>query len=195
MDATTAVLTGLGLATAAGLNAYVPLLVVGLLGRIGFLDLTAPYDSLSSTPALIALGILLAVEVLADKVAGVDSVNDVIQTAVRPAAGAVLFAGSIGLLTDLPPWVGVVAGLLPAGGVHATKAVVRPAVTVSTAGVGNPLVSAVEDVFSLVVSVLAILAPVLMALLLLVAGGVLWRWWRRRRPPREGSAVPAAEGS
>jgi hypothetical protein len=189
VDATTAVLTGLGLATAAGLNAYVPLLVVGLLGHVGALDLTAPYDSLSSTPALIVLGVLLAVEVLADKVAGVDTVNDVIQTAVRPAAGAVLFAGSIGLLTDLPPWVGVVAGLLTAGGVHATKAAVRPAITVSTAGVGNPLVSAVEDAVSLVVSLLAILAPILLAVVLLVTGVALWRWWRRRRRARESVAA------
>lgn len=181
MDATTAVLTGLGLATAAGLNAYVPLLVVGLLGRLGVLDLSAPYDSLSSTPALIVLAVLLAIEVLADKVAGVDSVNDVIQTVVRPAAGAVLFAGSIGLLTDLPPGVGVVAGLLTAGGVHATKAAVRPAVTVSTGGIGNPVVSAIEDVVSLAVSLLAILAPILLAVVLLVTGVVLWRWWRRRR--------------
>jgi hypothetical protein len=189
VDATTAVLTGLGLATAAGLNAYVPLLVVGLLGRFGVLDLSAPYDSLSSTPALIVLGILLAVEVLADKVAGVDSINDVIQTVVRPAAGAVLFAGSLGLLTDLPPWVGVVAGLLVSGGVHATKAAVRPAVTVSTAGVGNPVVSAVEDVVSLAVSVLAILAPVLMAVLLVIGGVLLWRWWSRRR---RRTGTPAA---
>ena len=190
MDATTAVLTGLGLATAAGLNAYVPLLVVGLLGRFGVLDLSAPYDSLSSTPALIVLAVLLAVEVLADKVAGVDSINDVIQTVVRPAAGAVLFAGSIGLLTDLPPWVGVVAGLLTAGGVHATKAAVRPAVTVSTGGLGNPVVSAIEDAVSLVVSVLAIVAPVLMAVLLVIGGLLLWRWWRRRRRTRDtGTAV------
>ena len=189
MDATTAVLTGLGLATAAGLNAYVPLLVVALLGRFGVLDLSAPYDSLSSTPVLIALGVLLAVEVLADKVAGVDSVNDVIQTVVRPAAGAVLFAGSIGLLTDLPPWVGVVAGLLTAGGVHATKAAVRPAVTVSTGGLGNPVISAIEDAVSLVVSVLAILAPVLMAVLLVISGALLWRWWRRRRPRESAVAT------
>lgn len=189
MDATTAVLTGLGLATAAGLNAYVPLLVVGLLGRLGVLDLSAPYDSLSSTPALIVLGVLLVIEVLADKVAGVDSINDVVQTVVRPAAGAVLFAGSLGLLTDLPPWVGVVAGILVSGGVHATKAAVRPAVTVSTAGVGNPVVSAVEDAVSLVVSVLAVLAPVLMAVLLVISGALLWRWWSRRRRRR---TTPAA---
>ena len=192
MDAMTALLTGLGLATAAGLNAYVPLLVVGVLGRLDVVTLPAPYDSLSSTPALIVLGVLLAVELLVDKVPGVDSVNDVVQTVVRPLAGAVLFAGSVGILTDLPPWVGVVAGIITAGGVHATKTAIRPAVTVSTAGTANPLVSAVEDAVSLGVSLLALLAPILVGIVLLVGGLLVWRWWarRRRQPSTRTSATP-----
>lgn len=184
MDPVTAVITGLGLAGAAGLNAYVPLLVVGVLGRFGVLQLSAPYDSLSDTPVLVALGVLFAIEFLADKVPGVDSVNDVVQTVVRPAAGAVLMAGSLGIGTDLPPWVGVVAGIITAGGIHATKAAARPVVNVSTAGVGGPVVSLVEDGVSLVASLLAVLAPLL--LVVLVAGLVWWarRTWLRRREAR-----------
>ncbi len=184
MDPVTAVITGLGLAGAAGLNAYVPLLVVGLLGRFGVLQLSAPYDSLSDTPVLAVLGVLFAIEFLADKVPGVDSVNDVVQTVVRPAAGAVLMAGSLGIGTDLPPWVGVVAGIITAGGIHATKAAARPVVNVSTAGVGGPVVSLVEDGVSLVASLLAVLAPLL--LVVFVVGLVWWvrRSWLRRREAR-----------
>ena len=189
MDPLTAVLTGLGLAGSAGLNAYVPLLVVGLLGRVDVLHLTAPYDGLASTPVLAVLAVLFAVEFFADKVPGVDSVNDVIQTVVRPLAGAVLFAGSIGIGTDLPTWVGVVAGIVAAGGVHATKAVARPAINVSTAGVGGPVVSLVEDATSLVASLLAVLAPFVLVVLVLVAVLVGRRWWRRRRAARAAAAV------
>ncbi len=185
MDPVTAVLTGLGLAGAAGLNAYVPLLVVGILGRLDVLHLTAPYDVLSSTPVLVVLGALLLVEVLADKVPGVDSINDVVQTVVRPAAGAVLFAASIGIGTDLPPWVGVVAGIITTGGVHATKAVARPAINVSTAGVGGPVVSVLEDVTSLVASLLAVLAPVVLLVLVVVGAWLARRWWVRRRERRQ----------
>jgi hypothetical protein len=181
VDLTTAIITALGLAGAAGLNAYVPLLVVGVLGRTGVLDLPAPYDALASWPVIAVLGVLLAIEVLADKVPGVDSVNDVVQTVVRPAAGALLAAGALGIGTDLPPWVGVVAGILAAGGVHATKATVRPAVNVATGGVGGPAVSVVEDVTSLVASVLAVLAPLLLVVVLVVAGVAGVSWWRRRR--------------
>lgn len=197
MDPVTAVITGLGLAGAAGLNAYVPLLVVGLLGRLGVLHLSAPYDSLSDTPVLIVLGVLFAIEFLADKVPGVDSVNDVVQTVVRPAAGAVLMAGSLGIGTDLPPWVGVVAGIITAGGIHATKAAARPVVNVSTAGVGGPVVSLIEDAVSLAASLLAVLAPLL--LIVFVAGLVWWlrRMWVCRRESRalRGGAAEIGPGS
>jgi len=194
VDPVTAVITGLGLAGAAGLNAYVPLLVVGLLGRLGVLHLSAPYDSLTDTPVLVVLGVLFAIEFLADKVPGVDSVNDVVQTVVRPAAGAVLMAGSLGIGTDLPPWVGVVAGIITAGGIHATKAAARPVVNVSTAGVGGPVVSLAEDAVSLAASLLAVLAPLL--LIVFVAGLVWWlrRTWVRRREARALRGGPAEVG-
>jgi hypothetical protein len=139
---------------------------------------------------LVVLGVLFAIEFLADKVPGVDSVNDVVQTVVRPAAGAVLMAGSLGIGTDLPPWVGVVAGIITAGGIHATKAAARPVVNVSTAGVGGPVVSLVEDGVSLVASLLAVLAPLL--LVVLVAG---LAWWGRRAWVRRREARALARGS
>jgi len=180
----TAVITGLGLAGAAGLNAYVPLLVVGLLERFDVIHLAAPYDQLSSTPVLVVLAVLLAIEFFADKIPGVDSVNDVVQTVVRPAAGALLMAGSLGIGTTLPPWVGVLAGIITAGSIHATKAVARPAINVSTAGLGGPVVSVVEDAVSLVASLLAVLAPLLLVVFVAVLVGLLVvraRRWRERR--------------
>jgi len=128
--------------------------------------------------------VLLVVEIVADKIPAVDSVNDGIQTFVRPAAGAILFAGSANVITDIHPILSLAAGLLLAGGVHATKAAARPVVTVSTAGVGNPLVSTLEDIVATVVSLLAVVLPIIAAVLLL--GFVLFiiiiiRRWRRRK--------------
>ena len=177
----TAVITGLGLAGAAGLNAYVPLLVVGLMQRQDLIHLPAPYDQLSATPVLVVLTVLLAIEFFADKIPGVDSVNDVVQTVVRPAAGALLMAGSLGIGTQLPPWVGVLAGIITAGSIHATKAVARPAINVSTAGVGGPVVSVVEDAVSLVASLLAVVAPLLLVVLVAALAWVLVVRVRRRR--------------
>ncbi len=177
-----------GLSGSAGLNAYIPLLLVALAARFPMSDplvkLQAPYDIMGSWWAIGLLAVLLVVEIVADKIPAVDTVNDGINTIVRPAAGAILFAGSANVITDIHPILALGAGLLVAGGVHATKTAARPVVTVTTAGVGNPIVSIIEDVVALVVSLLAIVLPIIAALLMgafLIMVVVLIRRWRRRK--------------
>lgn len=180
MDLASAILTGLGLAAAAGLNAYIPLVVVGALQAVGWVDFGSPYENLANPWVLGVLVVLLIVEVFADKIPVVDSVNDVIQTVIRPAAGAVLFAASTGV-TDVPPAMALAAGLLTAGAVHGTKAAIRPVVNAGTAGAAAPVVSTGEDIVSTGLAFIAILAPFLV---LLVLAGFVWlvvRWLRRRR--------------
>lgn len=177
------ILTGFGLASAAGLNAYIPLLLLGVAGRLGYADLGAPYSVLSSNVGIAILVVLLAIELLADKVPGVDHVNDIVNTIVRPAAGGLLFLTSTGA-GQLDPALAALLGLLTAGSIHATKASFRPLVTVTTGGVGNPIVSVIEDVLALVATLLAIFAPLLVAvfLVLLIIGAVVF--WRRLRARR-----------
>jgi len=142
-------------------------------------SLASPYDALTSWWSIGVLVVLLAVEITADKIPVVDTINDGIQTFVRPAAGAILFAASAGVITDIHPVLALVAGLLVAGTVHAAKATVRPAVTATTAGTGNWAVSIAEDAVAVVASVLAILIPVVAAAVVLVI--VIWFVRRRRR--------------
>ena len=176
------VFTAFGLSTAAGLNAYLPLLVVALLARFtDLITLTSPWDALESWWVIGVLVVLLIIEVLVDKVPAVDTANDTIQTFIRPVAGAILFAASAGVISDASPVLALICGLLISGGVHAAKATARPVVTGTTAGTLNPVVSVLEDIVSLVLSILAIVVPVLV--LLLTASIVFWfiRWRRRRR--------------
>jgi len=168
-------LAAFGLAAATGLNAYLPLLIVGLLAR--YTDLLA----LTHPVVLIVIGVLLAIEVTVDKIPAVDTVNDVIQTLFRPAAGAILFAASGNAISNVSPVLAMVCGLLIAGGVHTAKAVARPAVTAGTAGVGNPVVSLAEDALSGITTVVAVVAPVLLGLLLLLAIWLFIRWYHHRR--------------
>lgn len=174
-------LTGLGLATAAGLNAYIPLLVAGGLAHFGVIHLSSPYDLLAGWPALTILAVLLVIEIVADKVPAVDSVNDVIQTVIRPASGAVLFAGALDSYGEWGQAVGLIAGLLTAGSVHAAKSSIRPVANVSTAGVAAPVLSTVEDFFSVALSFVAILLPLLVLVLLALLIWGLYRAYRRMR--------------
>jgi len=175
--------TAFGLSTAAGLNAYIPLLVVALLARLTpLITLNEPYDALSSWWVIGVLAVLLVVEILVDKVPAVDTVNDIIQTFIRPAAGAILFAAITNAI-GVHPVLAAICGVILAGGVHAVKAGGRPVVAATTAGVGNPIVSTVEDIISFVTSVLAIVAPYLV-LALIVISLVLFTWWYVRRRQR-----------
>ena len=122
--------TAFGLSGSAGLNAYIPLLIVALAGRFPtsdpLIELSSPYDLLSSWWVIGLLVILLVIEMTVDKIPAVDTLNDGIQTFVRPVAGAILFAGSSSAINDMNPILAILAGVLVAGGVHATKGLVRP---------------------------------------------------------------------
>lgn len=181
------ILSALGLSASAGLNAYVPLLIVALLARFtNWVELTPPWDNLASWWVIAALIILGLIEFFADKIPAVNHVNDIIQTFVRPAAGAILFAASTGAATAIHPLVAMIAGLIVAGSVHLVKsAAVRPAVTATTAGAGNIPVSIAEDVIATVLSILSVVVPVLIAAILIVATAfVVWWLWRRANATR-----------
>lgn len=200
-----AFLTGLGLASAAGLNAYIPILVVGLLGR--YTDLvTVPsqFSWMTGGWALTIIGVLCAAEVVLDKVPIVDSANDLVQTFIRPAAGGAVMAAttaagqldtSVGtgttFLADYPV-VGWVIGVVVALGVHATKVTIRPVANAGSMGTAAPVLSTAEDFFSLGMSIVAILAPVLglvFMVFLLFCAIRLFAAARRRRRKQAGWSV------
>ncbi|MEO3862578.1 DUF4126 domain-containing protein [Acrocarpospora sp. B8E8] len=184
-----ATLTGLGLSTAAGLNAYIPLMVVGVVANLtDAVRLPQGYEWLSNGWVLAIIGVLLLAEFVLDKVPVVDHVNDIIQTAVRPAAGGVVFsATSAAAELDNSTWmtehpvVGWVLGIVTALIVHVIKSSVRPVVNASTAGVGAPVVSTVEDASSLSMSLIAIFLPVLVLIALAAFGTLGWLAIRRVR--------------
>ncbi|WP_433529661.1 DUF4126 domain-containing protein [Micromonospora sp. CA-263727] len=198
-------LTGTGLAASAGLNAYIPLLVTGLLARYtSVIDLPAGWEWLGNGWMLTVLAVLLVVEFVADKVPVVDHVNDVVQTAIRPTAGGLAFGAGTAAETvtvsdpdsffaSSGQWLPVVVGALIALGVHLLKSAARPVINATTAGFGAPVASTAEDATSVLMSLVAILLPVLvLAFLVGFVFFLIWflRRWRERR--RERAAARAA---
>lgn len=202
-----AALTGAGLSVSAGLNAYIPLLLVGLISRFtDQLSLPEGWDWLTSWWALAAMTVLLVVEFVVDKIAVVDHVNDIIQTLVRPASGGAVLsastaAGNLDEATGTAvasiddPALAWIAGIVLALLVHVTKVVIRPMINAGTLGFGTPAVSAAEDTGSAGMSLLAIFAPILAGIgLIVMLVLIVWLWrkrraWKRRRADRKAAKI------
>jgi hypothetical protein len=188
MEALFGIMTAFGLSASAGLNAYIPLLMVGVIAHYtDWIKLNAPYDLLANPWVLIVVGVLLIVEMLADKIPAVNHVNDIIQTVIRPAAGAIIFAASAHAITNVQPVIAIICGLLVSGSVHVVKAAaVRPAVTATTGGAGNVPVSIAEDMIAIVVSMLSIVIPILVAVFLIIfIALIIWLLWRGAQRKRQ----------
>lgn len=183
MELLLGIFSAFGLSASAGLNAYIPLLVVGTIAHYfpNTLKLATPFDLLANPWILILLGVLVIIEMVADKVPAVNHINDLIQTIVRPAAGAVAFAASANVITDVNPVLALACGLLVAGSVHTVKAAaVRPAVTATTGGAGNIPVSIAEDIIATAASIIAVVLPIIAAVLTILLLTLLLWWWYSR---------------
>jgi len=185
-----AALTGMGLSAAAGLNAYIPFLVVALIARFtDYITLPVGYEWIQSNWAIGIGAALLIAEVILDKIPAVDTINDTIQTFIRPSMGGLIFAATTAAAQldnstwmQQNPWVSVVLGVLISGLVHTGKMAARPVINVGTVGTGAPVVSTVEDVSSLGLSLIALIAPLLVIVALaLLAWVLIWMWLRVRR--------------
>lgn len=183
------VIAGIVLAIAAGLNAYIPLLGVALLARFTpLIVLPENWAWLEVDWVMWLLGGLLALEMLVDKFPVLDTINDVLQTVVRPASGGMVF--SIGVASETaavsdpqaflsseavwPFLIGIAVAFVP----HVLKALVRPVLNVVTAGAGAAVTSVAEDIGAGALTILALVAPVIA---LGAAGAVLVLLIRRMR--------------
>lgn len=172
-----------GLAAAAGLRAWLPLLVAGVVARLGVADLGSSFTWLGSWPALGLLGVATTLEIAGDKIPVVDHALDAVGTVIRPLTGTLAAAAALVHVHD--PLIALVLGLIVGAPValapHVAKTTLRGVSTGTTAGLANPFLSLLEDGLSLFIAVLAFLVPLLA--LIVVVGGVwlAWRWLRRRR--------------
>lgn len=194
-------MTGFGLASAAGLNAYIPLLSMGLLGRYtNLVNLPTGWSWLENGWVLGIVAVLLIVEIVADKIPALDSINDAIQTFVRPTSGGIVFGSGTAAQTAAVAdpaefartgqWVPIAIGVVTALVVHLTKTAVRPAANVATAGVAAPVLSTIEDVTSFGLTFAAILIPALVLLILIALFWAAFWLLRRRRRKRNQAAIP-----
>jgi hypothetical protein len=171
------------LAAAAGLRAWLPLLVAGVVSRLGVADLGASFTWLGSWPALGLLAVATVIEIAGDKIPVVDHALDAVGTFIRPLTGALAAAAALVHIQD--PVIALVVGLVVGAPValapHVAKTTLRGVSTGTTAGLANPFLSLLEDIVSFFIAMLGFLAPLVALLLVLSAVWFSWRWLRRRR--------------
>jgi hypothetical protein len=176
--------TALGLSTAAGLNAYIPLLSVGLLSRYtDLIHLSSPWDRLGDPLVLGIVGLVGVADFIGDKVPIVDHVLHVIGIAVAPIVGGLLALATASVF-DVSPGLTVTLGVAAALATQVGRTAARPVSTVTTGGGGNPVLSLAEDGVSGALSITALIWPVVTAVLavvVLIAVFLLWRRWRAFR--------------
>jgi len=211
-----ALVAALGLSSTAGLRACLTLFAVGLASDVNltssgisfvpngngphpFILLNGNFHVLGSFPVLIVLAILALAEFIVDKIPGLDHINDFIHTIIRPVIGAVILAGTTNTLSDVNVWVAAVVGFLLALTVHGAKSGARVAVTTTTAGVGNPVVSLGEDALTVGSIALLILFPIVGLILAIIVILIAWRlfsWmFGRRKPQAQTPTQPLAASS
>ena len=184
-EAVVGLMTALGLSTAAGLNAYLPLLIVGGLDRwTDLLALDAPYDTLAEPGVMLAIGAVALVDFVGDKIPAIDSVLHAIGLVVAPVAGGLVALAATGN-DAVDPAFAIVLGVAAAGATHGARSIVRPASTAFTGGAGNPVLSLGEDAISTLLAFSAVIVPVVAFVVALLLFGLLFwgarRVWRRRR--------------
>ena len=175
MESLSAIALAGGLAWASGIRLYATIFIVGLLGRLDYLHLPGPLVVLEHDWVLIASGIMVAGEFLADKVPGFDSIWDGIHTFIRIPAGAFLAWGALGDATPAAQVAAAILGGMISAGTHLAKSGGRAAINTSPEPLSNWTLSFGEDGLVLAGLFLAIAHPVaFLVLLALFLALVAW---------------------
>ena len=180
LDLALSIALGVGLAAATGFRVFLPMLVVSVAAYTGHLPLSENFAWLGTPGALIMLGVAALVEILAYYIPGVDNLLDVLATPAAVVAGTLVSAA---VITDLPPMLKWTTAIIAGGGVagltQGVTALLRAKSTVLTAGVGNPVIATAELGGSLLVSLLALVAPLFALLVVIVFLWLAMRLIRR----------------
>ena len=168
-DLALSIALGVGLAAATGFRVFLPMLVVSAAAYTGHLPLSENFAWLGTPSALMMLGVAALVEILAYYIPGVDNLLDALATPAAVVAGTLVSAA---VITDLPPMLKWTTAIIAGGGVagltQGVTALLRAKSTVLTAGVGNPVIATAELGGSLLVSLLALAAPLIALLVVIV---------------------------
>jgi hypothetical protein len=144
---------------------FVPLFITSIASLSGYLSLSPGFQWIGTYPALVAFAVATCAEIIGYYIPWVDNLLDTIATPAAAVAGTVVMASSIPQMSPFLKWsLAIIAGGSIAGAVQSATTITRLASTATTWGLGNPVISTIEAVGSIALSILAIALPVLTGL-------------------------------
>ncbi|MCE5313228.1 MAG: DUF4126 domain-containing protein [Nitrospiraceae bacterium] len=187
METVISICLGIGLAAATGFRVFIPLLALSIASIAGYLPLSDNFQWIATYPALTAFATAAAIEIGAYYIPWLDHLMDTIAAPAALIAGAVVMASNITEVNPLLKWtLAIIAGSGTAAIFHGATSLLRGASTATTGGVGNPLVATAELGISSILSLLAILVPVLAAVIIaLVTIIIIRKIVKKRKVPTQ----------
>jgi hypothetical protein len=170
------ILVGIGLAASVGFRIFVPLFALSLASYFNIIPLNENWQWVSSSSALIILGVATIVEVIAYFIPFLDNLLDTIAVPLAAIPGTAVMAATVSELDPTFTWaLAIIAGGGTAAAIKGSTSTTRLASTTTTAGIGNPVISTVETGTSIVMSFLAIFIPVIAIIFVIFIFWILFR--------------------
>jgi hypothetical protein len=171
---------GISLSACAGLRAFLPLLVMSILVRYNYMVVGDSFSWIGSTPTLVIFGVATVIEILGDKFPVVNHFLDSVGILAKPIAGTLLFST---VVVKFDPTLAVVLGIMVGGTVsevvHVEKSGLRLSSSVLSGGVGNPVISIIEDITAFIGVIISFLAPFIMLGLAIIGMYLLFRVYKK----------------
>ncbi|MGS2738366.1 DUF4126 domain-containing protein [Sinomicrobium sp. M5D2P17] len=176
---------GIGLAASVGFRVFLPLLVLSLASYFGMWELNESWHWLGELPALIILSVAVIAEIFAYYIPWVDNLLDSVALPLAGIAGTLAVVSTTAGLNPAMTWtIALIAGGGTATAIKGASSATRLTSSVTTAGIGNPVVSTIETIISVIMSVLSIFLPIVAIILVIVILLVVFRFYQRIRPKR-----------
>ena len=176
---------GIGLSASVGFRVFLPLFALSLASYFNVWQLNESWQWIGSSAALIALGVATVVEIFAYFIPYIDNLLDSITVPLAAVAGTAIMLSTVADLSPLITWsLAIIAGGGTAVAVAGTSGTTRLASTVSTGGLGNPVVSIFETGTSIIMSIVSIFLPILAAILALLILLIVYKLYRKFKPSK-----------
>ena len=171
---------GIGLAASVGFRVFLPLFALSLASYFNILNLNESWQWLGNLSALIILGVATLIEIFAYFIPYIDNLLDTISVPLAAFSGTVIMLSTVVNLSPEMTWaLAIIAGGGTAAAISGTSSAARLTSTVTTGGIGNPVISTVETGSALIMSLVSIVLPVIAIILVVLILLIIFRFYKK----------------